>query len=368
MTKLLFFTDYHLHNYSEFAKPVTAILYDKEVKTTDRVVSQLKALDRVFEIANDNKAIIIFGGDFFHKRTSVRTDIYNLGIKAVQYNMDKYKDIPHMYMLVGNHDMTTNLMGCPNSLEPFSLIDRVEVVNEPSMHPLNTESPTTLYFMPYGEDIEDMKHELHTFSVSSSALPSSSILVAHIGVDGASTGNYSHRLSGAFTLDDLKPDVFDYVLLGHYHKRQFLGNGGDVLYGGNLVPNDFSDEQLKGVHLIDLEKQETEFIPIDSPRFLTFDESNISSLTEEVMKNNYVRVQLPEKEMADVESKLSISEESMPDSVRLEKKKSFSVDSRLDIDVTSDEKTIVSRYCDKYCPAAKEKALDILKKAEMVTE
>lgn len=355
--KFVFSTDHHLHNYSEFAKPVSASLYGREVQTTDRVIDQLKALNQVFKIAAENDACLIFGGDFYHKRVSVHTAIYNLGIRAVDYNMKKYPNL-ELYMLVGNHDMTTNQMGCPNSLEPFNLIDRVHVVSRPKNCSVGD---TQISFLPYGENINEMKEWL-TKLIQVPAM-NHNILVAHIGVDGASTGNYSHRLSGAFSLDDLHPHAYDYVLLGHYHKRQNLRE--NVLYGGNLIPTDFSDMQDKGVHLIDTDKHSIEFIPIESPKFLTFNESNISDLTDSVMKYNYVRVQLPEKTMKKIESKLSISEDQVPENVRLEKKKTYDIESRIDIDVTSDERTIVSKYADQYCPSAKQKALDILKEVQL---
>ena len=74
--------------------------------------------------------------------------------------------------------------------------------------------------MPYGEEIDNMKATLAKFGEE--AKGQKSVLIAHLGIDGASQGMSNHRLASAFTVDDLHSESYDLVYLGHFHARQVL--------------------------------------------------------------------------------------------------------------------------------------------------
>lgn len=214
---ILFFTDFHAHLFSEFAKP-------SENFYTDRFATQMKVLREILFEASNRHYGIIFGGDLFHKRTAVDIRVFN----SVYLTFADYCDeIPFIYLLRGNHDSFDNSMGSDSSLDTFKTLAHVQVVSNPMVDEVSIQGTTkTLYFMPYGEEVDEMKATLAQYGEQ--AKDKDSILIAHLGIDGASQGLSSHRLASAFTLGDLHADSYELVYLGHYHYRQVLLHGYDT--------------------------------------------------------------------------------------------------------------------------------------------
>lgn len=355
-TKFVAFSDMHLHSWSSFSKPVTYTYNRKDIQVTDRILAQINTLNKVFEVANDNEADVLFCGDFFHKRNSVETLIMNIGFNSIYDNMMKYPSM-NLYMIPGNHDMKDSSDIPPHSLETFKAIPRVTVMDD--FEPVYTGS-CMLYPVSYSDNVDMLKDKINEFMQQAKQDNDPSILMAHLGVDGSQT-SVSHRLGGAFTLGDLYPDVFDIVALGHYHHRQFLGDTDNVFYVGNTIQESFSDEgQDKGVFLIDLDKRgKPEFIPIENKKFITLRE--IPENVQEIVDNNYVRMIVPQE----LATEVSIFKEES-DNVRVEVQKEYKSELRIDIDVASSEEDIVKAYTDKFYPKVTSKAVDILKEAMTV--
>jgi len=358
LSKFIVFSDLHLHSFDDFSKQVTYDFYGKNITTTDRVVDQIKTIDKVFDLAEDNEADIIFCGDFFHSRGRVATQIFNIGFKSIYENMKMHPKV-NLYMLVGNHDQKDATRLPEHSLEAFKAIDRVVVLDEPTTY-LDVSEGVRICALPYSDDIEFLKEKIKEFTEVVKDESWYNLLIGHIGVDGSEVGRYSHRLEGAFSVGDLHPDKFDYICLGHYHKRQFLGGTDNTFYVGNTIQQSFSDEgQDKGVFLLDLENigyGKPEFIPIDNKKFITLTEVNEN--TQDIVDNNYVRFVLPQDKAQEVET---FKEES--DNIRVEIQKEYKSETRIDIGVGSNEEQIVSAYADEYYPKSKQKAIDILKEA-----
>jgi exonuclease SbcD len=87
--------------------------------------------------------------------------------------------------------------------------------------------------------------------------------------------------------------AFDYVALGHMHRRQAIGNPVPVVYPGSLQTIDFGDEdQEKGFYVVELDETESrgkrlksyEFQPVATRRFLTIKvDANADNPTETVL-------------------------------------------------------------------------------------
>ena len=344
--KFVFFTDSHFHLFTNYAKP------DDEY-VNDRFREQMEALQKVYDIAREHKAKVIFGGDLFHKRNSVDTRVYNKVFEVIA-GQQTYDKIPHTYILRGNHDSVTNSLYTDSSIEPLGLVPGIEVIDTPESHMFIDENGKEFYitFVPYGDETEEIKQYIKDNNVPGKV----NILVGHLGVEGSLTGKGSHRLEGAFGYQDLQPELYDFILLGHYHRRQYFNNP-NHLYGGSLMQQSFSDEQeANGVHLVDTDKITTTFIPIETRKFITVQGDSIPEDIEALVEQgHFIRfIGTPEQAKA-----LELDE--VESNVQVQMKKKYTVEKRIDSEVTDDPVTIASSYADKYYPEAKDKIVECLK-------
>lgn len=337
--KFVFFTDSHFHLFTNYAKP------DDEF-VNDRFKEQMEALQKVFDIAREQDAKVIFGGDLFHKRNSIDTRVYNQVFKVFSIN----KDI-ETYLLRGNHDSVTNSLRTDTSLQPLEALENLYVFSD-----LATlqEDDVNIVMAPYGDETEEVK-EFINIAIDDNR---KNILVGHLGVEGSLTGKGSHRLEGAFGYQDLLPNEYDFILLGHYHRRQYFQNP-NHFYGGSLMQQSFSDEQeANGVHLIDTDKLTTEFIPINTRRFITIQGEDIPENFDQLIEeDNFIRVIGTANH-----AKVLEMDESMKDkNVEVQIKKEYTVEKRIDSDVSDDPLTIASTYAKQYSPESENEILECLK-------
>lgn len=342
MTKgAVFFSDFHMHVYEEFAKP------DPDYPN-DRFRDQINTLHTTYETARSRRARLFFGGDMFHKRGTIADNVFNAVYDAIAENRDV-----ETVLVRGNHDSRTNQTVTDHWLKTLRHLPHVTIVDTPQDI---LYDDINFYGIPYSDDTEYLKRKIEEFANSQAKTDKPSILVAHVGVDGSETGRYSHRLEGAFKVGDLFPDVFTYVALGHYHKRQFLGGTDNVFYAGNTIQTSFADEgQDKGIFYMDFQNK-PEFIPIQNKKFITLTE--IPPNAQELIDNNYVRFILPQDQATAVE----IFKEDT-DNIRLEIQKEFKTETRINIDMKSTEPEIVEAYCKEFYPDVTDLCLDILREA-----
>jgi DNA repair exonuclease SbcCD nuclease subunit len=348
--KVVHFSDFHAHIFQEFAKA------DPEF-VNDRFRAHIDTLKKVYEIARENNAILTFGGDLFHNRSRLEDVVFNAVYDVIADN----SDIP-TYLLRGNHDSKNNTTDSEHWLKTFRHLPHVTVIDKPEIkHVAHDGDNLLLCGIPYSDDVAYLKEKIDEFAQEVVRGDAPSILMAHVGVDGSETGRHSHRLEGAFSVDDLKPTVFTYVPLGHYHKRQFLGDRNNIFYTGNTIQTSFSDEgQEKGVMLMDTTAaDEPEFIAIDNKQFITITE--IDEETQDLVENHYVRFVLPQNLAQEVEVFKEAS-----DNFRVEVQREYKVESRIGVDMDSTEEDIVKAYAEQHYPESMELAIDILQEAKQV--
>lgn len=340
--KVVFMTDPHMHNFTEFAKP-------NAEKVSDRFIAQLDTLQRTFDLARENKATLIIGGDLFHNRGSVGTKIFNLTFEVFVRN----SDIPTL-ILRGNHDSVTNSLYTIASIEPLGALDNVTIISEPTIMDIED---TRYLFMPYGDEAEEMKEYIREYTPGEG----SNVFVGHIGLEGALQGKGNHRLAGAFGIKDLRPDVFDYILLGHYHKRQMVGENPNHFYGGNFMQVNFGDEgQVKGVHLVDTSQEHgAQFIELPNKMFFTINGDDLPEDLDEIMANNYVRFIGTKNQVKAIEN-LSTTTELDFSSLRVEMVRDYTSEARLGIDTGMTEIEITKKYAEDKYPNAIDEALECL--------
>ena len=140
--KFIFFTDSHFHLFTNYAKP------DK-FYPNDRFREQIEALQKVFDIAKEEKATVIFGGDLFHKRNAVDTRVYNEVFKVFARNQDV-----DVLLLRGNHDATTNSVYTDSSIDTFDYLPNVSVFTSFGVAEKNN---VNIIFTAYGDETEEIK-------------------------------------------------------------------------------------------------------------------------------------------------------------------------------------------------------------------
>jgi exonuclease SbcD len=135
------------------------------------------------------------------------------------------------------------------------------------------------------EEVTRMMQEALTQVISNKAagldpsLPA--ILAAHVSVGAAKAGSESMMAIGqepVLLLSNIALPAFDYVALGHIHKRQVLTEKPPVVYAGSLERIDFGEENdEKGFYVIDIfpggkgnkRRVSFEFHPVKARSFLT---------------------------------------------------------------------------------------------------
>jgi len=338
--KFIFFTDSHFHLFTDFSQPDTEYV-------NDRFKEQIQTLQKVFDIARDNNAKVIFGGDLYHKRNAVDTRVYNKVFETFANNQDI-----QVYMVRGNHDAISNSLYTQSSIDTFETLPNVEVTK--SLRSESLSSKVQLTMCAYGDEVQEIKDFISKSYVKDKV----NILVAHLGVSGSLTGKGSHRLEGAFGYQDLLPEQYDFILLGHYHRKQYFQNP-NHLYGGSLLQQSFSDEQeSNGVHLIDTENLTTEYIPLDTRRFITIQGDNIPSNFDTLKENgHFLRVVGNQQQVKAME----LENEEDTKNIRMEVQKEFKVEKRIDNDVTDDPIEITKGFAKKYYPDSEKEILECIK-------
>jgi DNA repair exonuclease SbcCD nuclease subunit len=234
--------------------------YDKWVVFTDLHCSPssldtcLTVLTRVHELAVERNAGVLFLGDFWHHRGTIRVDCLN----AVLENLRGW-EVP-MVMIPGNHDQVS-LDGHSHGLTPFENAYRVGSVPGPLIFSYPTKFRDAL-FVPHVRNIATMESILQ----SSIAQETSAIFV-HAEVTGAFMNDL------IVSEDGIPPASFPNdkrIYSGHFHKPHTVkaSNGCvQIEYLGSPYETSLSEaQQHKTLAVLDASWECTEYIPIDIGR------------------------------------------------------------------------------------------------------
>jgi DNA repair protein SbcD/Mre11 len=304
--KILHFADLHL-GVETYGK------INPETGVSTRLDDFLKAFDKLVDYALENQVdLVLFCGDAYKSREPNQTQQREF---ARRINRLAVAGIP-IFLLIGNHDLP-NAIGKATSTEIFQTlsIKNVYVSNRPEITLIETKSgPIQVASLPWlrrsmllkKDEVKNMTLEqinqqmqlalTDTISYLAGKLDPSipAVLAAHIAVATATVG--SERLmaigSDAFVLPgNIANPAFDYIALGHVHKRQVLSENPPVIYSGSLERVDFGEEaDEKGFYVVDIgrdKKVTYEFHPVTGRSFLTITvklEPGDTNPTETVLK------------------------------------------------------------------------------------
>jgi exonuclease SbcD len=114
-------------------------------------------------------------------------------------------------------------------------------------------------------------------------------------------------------LSSIARPVYDYIALGHIHKRQVLCEKPHIVYAGSLERLDFGDEgEEKGFYVIEIEQEDVnrsvryEFHKIDAREFLTL-EISVDEGNPDPTKSILERIAERKGDIADAIVRLKIS-------------------------------------------------------------
>ena len=344
--RILHFADLHLgvENYNAGINPETGL--------STRLHDFLNALDEVVEYALSNKVdLVLFCGDAYKSREPSQTHQREFARRIWKLSSHGIG----VLLLTGNHDLP-NAIGRATTVEIFKTlsIPNVFVANTLSTHKIDTRNGTIqIVALPWARRSALLSRE-STKNLSSEEVNEKleatltdlleqettgldpklpAILAAHITVANAKYGSERSMIMGndySLLQSNVANSKFDYVALGHIHKKQVLGDNPPIVYVGSLQRIDFSEEDdEKGFFIVDIsQKRKTkfDFVPVTARRFVT------------------IKVELGEQEAAPTEAVLkAISRYDVTDAiVRIQ----ISIPERLakDIDDSAIRKALQDAY------------------------
>lgn len=279
--KILLFSDIHIAQHK---------------KSMERLNDCLKTLEWVFETAKSkNIDKIVFAGDLFQDREKIDIIVYHLVFeKFIKYCDGSIK----LWLLLGNHDLWFNERWDINSVQPFSAINGVTVIDKPCALQIGNSE---LDFLPFAHNPIDHLKELMP---STRKRKGHKTLIAHLSIDGAKTNTMHNIYSDVIIEHDgdmvaVGPKLFrswDKVWLGHYHGAQTLDN---IEYIGSPLQLSFGEAfQDKHIVIYDTEDGSTEYVDNDfSPKHLILSKNEISKYD---LSKNFVQIKVEDSGNADL--------------------------------------------------------------------
>ena len=325
MIRILHFADLHLgvETYGRI-DPATGL--------SSRLSDFLAALDQLVDYALGNDIdLVLFCGDAYRSRDPSQTYQREFAKRIRRLSGNNIR----IFLLAGNHDLP-NALGRATSVEIFDTltIENVTVANAPQTHRVETrKGPVQIVALPwvrYGrllsrEDaknlsldqlnkkIEEILTNWLNVQIESLDHHLPAILAGHLAHSEAIVGTEKIMTVGRDYImmrSSIANPAFDYVALGHMHRRQTIDNPVPVVYPGSLQTIDFGDEdQEKGFYVVELDETASrrkrlnsyEFYPVAARRFLTVKvDANTDNPTETVLRaivkndvnENIVRLQI----------------------------------------------------------------------------
>ena len=276
--KILHFADLHLgvENYSGGINPETGLSW--------RLHDFLSTFDEVVEYAlSENVDLVLFCGDAYRSRDPSQTHQREFARRIWRLSSS---GIP-VFLLIGNHDLPS-AFGRATTLEIFRTLDipNVTVASSLGTYQVETKAgPLQVVALPWArksailsreetknltfDEINERLEQILTdrLRVEVEALDPGlpAVLAAHVSLANAKPGSERGMIIGrdyVLLPSVVRDPAFDYVALGHIHRRQEISPGNPpVLYPGSLQRIDFSEEtDEKGFYVAEIgQKGQTSF-------------------------------------------------------------------------------------------------------------
>jgi DNA repair exonuclease SbcCD nuclease subunit len=284
-----------------------------ETGANRRTLELVQTLDKALDLAYENKAEILHGGDFYHDRKGVRPEVLDAAGRWLERCRDRGVKVS---ILVGNHDLSD---GSDGGTSIRALTGLARIVDTPSV--LECGFGIRVAFLPYVHDPEEVRQTCLKLAKSSP-----DILLGHLGLGDpkyADAVPSDYEAPGRINLSDLLPEKFGHVFLGHYHNRQTLTK--NAYYIGSPMQLSLKEAgQSRGLMLYKAGK--VTMIENDwSPKYVRMSVGDAVEAIKSGTKNYVVATDADEAEAAEI-VKLA---DSSGASVRVERTPPKAADSRM---------------------------------------
>lgn len=278
--RILLFSDLHAHAF----KPYSTVLpsgINSRLQDTINIIDQVKVLAETTHVG-----LILFGGDLFHIRKILYTQTYNLVFDAIA----RLRLGHQVGILVGNHDQADR-SGNVHSIYPFGAM--AEVMDKIGWTTFTVgQEQVQVLSVPYFHSKEDTVAKIKSLvGVVGGNCPS--MMLGHFGVSGALAGsNFVMIDKDLMELEDVCPDAFEQVFLGHYHETQQLAP--NVRYIGAPMQHNWGDSgQGRGCLLWDTNTNKVDFFPLLYPQFVKMKLEELQHLPNVKVRGDFIRVVCP---------------------------------------------------------------------------
>ncbi|MHC1605269.1 MAG: metallophosphoesterase family protein [Candidatus Methanofastidiosia archaeon] len=203
-----------------------------------RSLDFLNSFGELCDFVVENKPeIFLFCGDLFDKVNPT-----NYVRRAVQKRcLQLSRSGIETFLLSGNHD-TPRTKGVSNPLILYKNIPHIHVILFPWQKEIGKFSICAVPFTSHPQDY-----------IRQPKSGRMNILMMHTTIEGARFGSERFMCFKQETLKRSEIPSYDYVALGHIHKRQTLSrNNTKIVYPGSLERYDFNEiDEKKGFYLVD---------------------------------------------------------------------------------------------------------------------
>ena len=259
MSKVVIFSDLHIHDYQNFNRK------------GERLENCLRVLDDIFGFADKHGIkIIIFSGDLFDTPKVLLTTVIHKTVDRFKNLFEKYPDIT-FYDITGNHDQPKkNLPDFPagSSADYLASVFPDRFINFDNKTIKVTEN-SYITGIPYYEHPEHFSQKLTEHTQAIFQREPEGVVNDYLFIHQTPVGIGNKMIVTDTDPTDDRYSTFAHTYCGHIHKRMQLAENFTII--GSPIHRDFGDVgEVKGFLVVNLDKPEKRavFIPlIDYPMF-----------------------------------------------------------------------------------------------------
>lgn len=254
------------------------IVGDLHIDNRKSSIKNSESFDEIFRLFRQltNKVLeerpdfVIFVGDIFDSPESISTNV--LSVVTMLFN--DLSSLVKVIIIAGNHDVVDDNIqsidltgGSKGHLRSslvyyFKLNEEIYVVDKPQINHFD-EIKTSILFIPYNNDIVESLN-----SISKDIRQSyTNILIGHFETKDV---NYIKMIPDQSLVEHIPSakELFDkyhqnLVLLGHIHDMSIIEEGNNrLVYVGSARNINYNNrDEVKGMHILDLNTLSLEFVP-----------------------------------------------------------------------------------------------------------